>query len=372
MAKPQLYIAGLGMVTAIGGNADMTTAAVNANISAYELSDFDTACGEPIKMALVPDEIFDEIEVESNLTLDEGDRYNARHDRISIMATMAMQEACAGIKSDKSVPLLMAKSEYGYDQTELSSLTENLANNVELWDSGDISRSIYSGRSAGFEAITMVFDYLYDAPHDYYIVGGSDSYFDDELINQLANDGRLLHTKNPDGFVPGEAAGYLVLTSNPELALVKNGYMIALNPPGIADEVGHLNSDSPYKGEGLDDAFKKALITHQQKNISTIYSSMNGEHFWAKELGVAQLRNKPAFSEQVEIIHPAENFGDIGAATAPVLLALAADNLWQDKQAISSLVYGSADNAKRGAIVIEKALAKTITASTDKNTRNLV
>jgi 3-oxoacyl-[acyl-carrier-protein] synthase-1 len=371
MAQQQLYIAGIGMVTAVGGNAEMTAAAVKANMSAYELSDFDSACGEPIKMALVPDEIFDEIEVETNLTLAEGDRYKARHDRISIMAMISMQETCNGIQSDKSVPLLMAKSEYGYDQTDLSSLTDNIAGNVTLWKSGDISRSIYSGRAAGIEAIGLIFDYLYDGDHDYFIVGGSDSYFDNELINQLADNGRLLYSSNPDGFAPGEAAGYLVLTRKPELALVKNGQMIALSPPGIADEVGHLNSDLPYKGEGLDEAFKKALSRSKNNGVSTIYSSMNGEHFWAKELGVAQLRNKAAFCEQVEIIHPAENFGDIGAATGPVLLALAADNLWQDEQANSSLVYGSADNARRGAIVIEKVLAKTITASTD-NTRNLV
>jgi 3-oxoacyl-[acyl-carrier-protein] synthase-1 len=180
-----------------------------------------------------------------------------------------------------------------------------------------------------------------------------------ELLNKLDDDGRLLYTSNPDGFVPGEAAGYLLLTTKPELALVKNGYMIALSPPGIADEIGHLNSDLPYKGEGLDKAFKQALINHQQHNIKTIYSSMNGENFWAKELGVAQLRNKVAFSEQVNVLHPAENYGDIGSATASVLIALAASDLWQNKQAKNSLIYSSSDYAKRGAIVIEKTPAIT-------------
>ena len=371
MAKQQLYIAAMGMVSPIGGNVEMTSAAINAGISAYELSDFESDSGEPIKMALVPDEIIDEIEVETSLTLLEGNRFKARHDRISIMAAMAMQEACRGIESDKSVPLLMAKSEYGYEQAELSSLTENIANNATLWKSGDINRSFYSGRAAGIEAISLIFDYLYEGDHDYFIVGGSDSYFDDHLINQLADSGRLLFSNNPDGFAPGEAAGYLVLTRKPDLALVNNGQMIALNTPGIADEVGHLNSDLPYKGEGLDQAFKRALINAQNKNVSTIYSSMNGEHFWAKELGVAQLRNQRAFSEDVAVIHPAENFGDIGAATSAVLLALAANDLWQDKQAKSSLVYASADNAKRGAIVIEKVLATSNIANTN-NTRNLV
>jgi 3-oxoacyl-[acyl-carrier-protein] synthase-1 len=186
MTQRKLYIAGIGMITSLGATAAMTSSAVNANISAYGYSDFDSACGEPIKMALIPDGIFDEIEVESNLTLAEGDRYNARHDRISIMATIAMQEACANVSSDNSVPLLMAKSEYGYDQTDLSSLTENLASNVALWESDDISRSIHSGRAAGIEAIDFIFNYLYDGPHDYYIVGGSDSYFNDELLLLLS------------------------------------------------------------------------------------------------------------------------------------------------------------------------------------------
>lgn len=354
MSQPKLYIAGIGMITPVGATAAMTNAAVKASISAYSFSRFDSEDGEPIKMALIPDEVFDCIETETSITLLEGNRYSARHDRISIMAAVALQEACDGLSSDNSVPLLMAKSEYGYDQTDLSSFSENLASNGELWQIGDISRSIYSGRPAGIEAVSFIFDYLYEGVHDYYIVGGSDSFFDDELINKLDDDERLLYAHNPDGFAPGEAAGYLILTSKPELALVKNNAIIALTPPGISEELGHLNSKLPYKGEGLSLAFNKALIDCQQQKIKTIYSSMNGENFWAKELGVAQLRNKSALSEQVEIKHPAENFGDIGAATSPVMIALAANDLWQAEKEKVSLIYCSSDNAKRGAIVIEK------------------
>jgi 3-oxoacyl-[acyl-carrier-protein] synthase-1 len=356
MENQYLYIAGIGMVSPVGGNTEMTSVAIKAGISAYELSDFETESGEAIKMALVPDEIINEIEFETQLTLAEGDRYKARHDRINIMACMAIQEACHGISSDKSVPLLMAKSEYGYDQAELSSLTENIANNIDLWQIGDISRSIYTGRSAGLEAISMVFDYLYQAPHDYYIVGGSDSYFDHDFIKEMSSNKRLLHRSNPDGFAPGESAAYLVLTTEPSLALKKNGYIMALSPPGIDDEPGHLNSDLPYKGQGLDSAFKKALVNADNHSVNIIYSSMNGEHFWSKELGVAQMRSSAIFSQQVEVIHPAENIGDIGAATSSMLIALAAEQLWQDEQSISSLVYASADNAKRAAMVINKVL----------------
>ncbi len=121
-----------------------------------------------------------------------------------------------------------------------------------------------------------------------------------------------------------------------------------------------MGSDEPYRGDGLDQAFKKALINHAQPNIHTIYSSMNGENHWAKEYGVAYIRNKPAFQGKVEIEHPAQCYGDVGAATAPLLIALAAEALFKDRNAHTHLVYSSSDTAKRGAIVVEKLDLATI------------
>jgi 3-oxoacyl-[acyl-carrier-protein] synthase-1 len=54
-----------------------------------------------------------------------------------------------------------------------------------------------------------------------------------------------------------------------------------------------LLSDETYRGDGLDAAFKQALSEHAGEGIHTIYASMNGENYWAKEFGVAYLRNKP-------------------------------------------------------------------------------
>jgi len=342
------------MISSVGGNAEMTAAAVEAGVSAYQLSDFDSRSGEPLTLALIADEIFWNIEEDTGLELDQGDRYNKRHDRISIMATVALKEACANLKTDKAVPFIMAQSEYPYDKTDLSSLTDNLAATVAPWIDSKLTRSFSSGRSAGIEAIEMIFNYLYDSEHDYFIVGGSDSYVDEEFIDQLDSEDRLLYMNNADGFAAGEAATYLVLTNKPELALAKNGQIISISPPGIANEVGHLKSKLPYKGEGLDLAFKAALQSPPKQKISTIYSSMNGENHWAKELGVAQLRNKQYFAEQVEIKHPAECYGDIGAATGPMLIALSAASLWNKPSIAPHLVYSSADGAQRAALIIEK------------------
>jgi len=87
--------------------------------------------------------------------------------------------------------------------------------------------------------------------------------------------------------------GFLLLTRHPERALTQSNHIIALCPPGSSQEPGHLLSDETYRGDGLDAAFKQALSEHAGEGIHTIYASMNGENYWAKEFGVAYLRNKP-------------------------------------------------------------------------------
>ena len=355
----KLYIAGIGMVTPIGVNAAMTTASVNAGVSAYSISKYENAKGEPLTMALISNDVFHYIEEETGLALGQGRRYNSRHDRMTIMAAIALQEACSNLHTENPVPFIMAEPEFSFDKTDLSSLTENLSSVVSPWVNSELCRSLFSGRAAGIEAINIIFEYLYDSHHDYFLVGGSDSYLDEERLAELDEADRLLYLNASNGFAPGEGAGYIVLTRDPALALIKEGNIVALHPPGIAEEEGHFTSEQPYRGDGLDQAFKQALISHKKNNISTIYSSLNGEHYWAKELGVAQLRNKKSFTEAVNINHPAEYFGDLGAATASVLIALAAENLWANAQEHNQLVYSSSDSAKRSAIVLTKESINT-------------
>lgn len=348
---PKLYIAGMGMITPVGFNTAMTAAAVRAGVNAYAISNFYGKNNEPITMASVPGLIFDEIDAE----IGEGSRSNPRHNRVVKMAIIAIREACANQSTQQPIPLVLAMPEGQADVEGLVPLIPTLEQNCKPWVSVPQSRSIHSGRAAGMEAIDFAFRYLYDLPNDFFLVGGSDSYRDYSRLAPLAEAGRLKAPGSQDGFAPGEAAGFLLLTKKSELALARNGHIIALSPPGIADEPGHLHSKEPYRGDGLDQAFKKALNSHTQPNrIHSIFSSMNGESHWAKEYGVAYIRNRSAFQDPVGTEHPADCYGDLGAATAPVLIALAAEYLFKDAKSRAHLVYSSSDHARRGAMIVEK------------------
>jgi len=347
---PKLYIAGMGMITPVGGNVTMTAAAINAGISAYGLSDYDTNSDEPITMAKVPNSVFEQMECDIIQT----DIFNNRYERMIRMTIIALRECLLKHKTEDAIPFLLAMPEGNLGEEEYTPIIPSLANNFTPWINAAISRRFCTGRAAGMETVDFAFNYLMDQPQDYTLVAGVDSFEDDAVLAKYS--GRLLSPGTTDAFAPGEGASALLLTRHIELAERRNGYVIALHQPGMADEPGHLFSETPYRGEGLDSAFKKALANQPEHSIHSIYSCMNGENHWAKEYGVAYLRNRNVFHDPVHIEHPADCYGDLGAASATSLIILAAEHLFKNKNATNHLVYSSADKAARGALVLEKIL----------------
>jgi 3-oxoacyl-[acyl-carrier-protein] synthase-1 len=340
------YIAGLGMITAVGANATMTAAAIKAGVSGYRASRFVTEKSrKPITMARVPDEVF----LTPEFDVDEGYYKN----RIIVMAILAMREALSSQSIEKPVPLILTVPETRLHRMEPQRLLANLTNQKELMLHGDLVRYFDSGRAAGIECLQLAQHRLNHQKVDFVLVGGSDSYADVLRLRDPDARERLLTPESMDGFAPGEGAGFVLLTRHPERALNRNGHVIGISRVGVSQEPGHLFSNQPYRGDGLDQAFKEVLSECSSK-IGAIYSSMNGEHHWAKEYGVAYTRNRDRFHDPVRLEHPADCFGDLGAATGAVLLGLAAEGLWRDKASTAHLVYASSDGATRAAAVLEK------------------
>lgn len=345
------YVAGIGMLTPVGVNTDMTLASVQAGISQYSVTEYLTHDEKPITMACVPEEFFTSMDIE----IDEGRRYGEQYDHIIKMAVVALREAVSRQDISEPIPLLLAMPEpdEDADHIPMELLTTNLLKQDDLPLSADQIRSIHTGRASGLQALELAFRYLYEAGHDFVLIGGSDSYLSYPRLDTI-NEERLKTPGSMDSFAPGEGAGFLLLSKDPQTAIVENDYVIALYPPGIAEEAGHLLSEENYLGDGLDQAFKQALNGHEGQIIQTIYSSMNGERYWSKEYGVALIRNRDCFTEEYEIEHPAEYFGDLGAATGSVLMGLAAKSLLRQEESNTNLVYSSSDSAWRAAVKLER------------------
>lgn len=68
MNDKKLYIAGMGMITALGPSVATTVAAVRAGKSAYQLSEYETEEGDSIVVSQIPHAVFDVVDA----TINEG------------------------------------------------------------------------------------------------------------------------------------------------------------------------------------------------------------------------------------------------------------------------------------------------------------
>jgi len=348
----KMYLSGMGMVNALGGSVPMVWAGAGAGMNRYTLSRFFDDSWNPIRLAPVPDAVFDNPDWE----IDEGLSHSEPQDHAIKMALHALGQLVQQGVIPEEAPLVLAMNEpeLKADCLPLEKFKSNLALNGHKWLQPGLLRSLHTGRAAGLEAVAFAYDYLAELYPDGVVIGASDSPNDYTRLRVPLSQDRLLTFGPNDGYAPGEGAAFIVLTTNPAKALEENGQVVAVHPPGLAHEPGHWFSDEPYRGEGLDAAFKGALADYKGPPIHSIYNSMNGERYWAKEYGVATIRSRKKVGDDHQVVHPAEHFGDLGCATAPSLIALAACDLLNNPKAESHLVYSSSDTGLRGALIVEK------------------
>ncbi len=367
MNTAKMYISKLGMLSAIGQGAKANYAAVRASISGYEDSNYAAPQGGegspllPVKMALVPESILPEIDDAVFLL----GAYSRWHEHLLRLAHLPMVEAMAGYSDEQPVPLLLSCPEKYTQQPD--QLPEHFLSDLIIQTglpiNKGLSRLLHTGRPGALGTLQMAQTLLSQDDVPAVLIGGVDSFQRPELLRALLSQARIKHGVATDGFVPGEGAAFILLTKNPALALQHNGQAIRLLPAGNSKEPGHLYSDEPYFGEGLAQATRSALSGYQGAPIAAVYSSMNGEHYWSKELGVTIIRNQPQLAEQYTTEHPADCLGDTGAAAGAFLIGLAAQAMLESSATSpsqgASLILCSADNASRSAAIIVNTAVNT-------------
>lgn len=154
------------------------------------------------------------------------------------------------------------------------------------------------------------------------VVAGVDSLLQDELTDFYLAERRLLTPMNSNGFSVGEAGSAVLI----QTAGVGRGLQVL--GIGMAQETATIMSKEPLRGEGLTTAIREALrradLTIQQ--VDYRLSDLNGEHYKFKEMALAMGRfPRTPTPRRLELWHPIEYVGDIGAAIGPTLAAVALD-----------------------------------------------
>jgi 3-oxoacyl-[acyl-carrier-protein] synthase I len=215
------------------------------------------------------------------------------------------------------------------------------------------SEAMFRGRAGGLRALARAVDWL-QAGHPFVIAGGVDTFRDLYVLGTLDMEQRLKSDVNLDGFIPSEGAAFLLLARSDAPDAGTTRPLATLSGFGAGVETGHMYSDQPYRGDGLA-ALLTATFAGGAGPVGDVYSSMNGESHWAKEWGVAFMRNRARFAEDHGMHHPADCQGDTGAAAGPLMVGLAVLGVREGYRRAPTLVYASSDRGERAAVIVTAA-----------------
>ncbi|HET8933332.1 MAG TPA: hypothetical protein VFN67_07840 [Polyangiales bacterium] len=299
-------------------------------------------------MALVPEEHVEPLQPAlANRNLRDRER------RMLRLGGMALDQLKDGASSflDRKLPLFLALPEPnpGKPAHSTRGFFEHLGQQANV--SFDLDRSQYFevGRAGGLLALRAGLAAL-SAGCDEVLVGGIDTCLDLTWVARLDAERRFLRADVKDGFVPGEAAAFIVLSRNRGRAAEGLTQVFAV---GCAEDPGHRYSDAPALGSGLASALESAWATAGSvPPIKTCFAGLNGESFGAKEWGVAHIRHHTRFERDLAFEHPADCFGDVGAAMGPLLLVLADETLRNQQRQGPMLVWASSDHAPVACAVV--------------------
>lgn len=354
MSASHAWVAGIGMMTSVGDSAVQTATSIRAGISAYAESDLYNKRFEPMILALLPDEALPPLQgsLASQTTL------TTRYQRMLRLAHKAMHEALLELPEAVQVPMFLASPELYSERTPVvdQSFIANLVvqSGTEQLDQG-LSRIFPTGRAAAFQAVQAALQYLSSGVSDFVLVGGVDSYLDLHLLGSLDSEDRVLASGVMDGFCPGEGAGFILLCNDQGCQRLARSPQVKIVTPGLAQEPGHRGSEQPYRGDGLAQAVRLALKAVAGSKVCTVLAGINGENFGAKEWGVTVMRNQDAMTSDFRFEHPADCFGDLGAAIGSVLMGLGATGLAQGYMNGPVLAWAASEGATRGAVCLVKA-----------------
>lgn len=189
------------------------------------------------------------------------------------------------------------------------------------------------------------------------IVTAVDSLLNTTTLGALHRMRRLLTTDNSDGVIPGEAAAAIVVspptTTQGQLELLGVGF-------GQAPAHG---SGAPITGRGLASACERALTAAGLRtparcgfaDIDYRLTDLDGEQRGFQEAVLALARVMRARKQALELWHPAESVGNVGVATAPLLLGVAlAASRRRYAPGPGVLVHVSPANGTRAALVLHE------------------
>ncbi|WP_224372268.1 beta-ketoacyl synthase N-terminal-like domain-containing protein [Hyalangium versicolor] len=200
------------------------------------------------------------------------------------------------------------------------------------------------------------------------IVGGVDTYYAPEVVDELLTQERLFDGDNLDSFIPGEGAAFLVLM-RPRVAQ-RQGLPVLARVEAVATgfEPGAMFSEQSCTGNGLAQAVRGAVqgLPASGRRLEWLLGDLTNENYRAQEFQLALPRGvapggldsagkdyQPIAADEVQADFLPLRFGDLGAATLPTAAIIAAHTYMRDPPVTRTcLLMGSSVGPHRGAMLM--------------------
>ncbi len=342
-------VVAVGLCTPVGTSTHMTLASLRSGLVRFAETEVLDAVAEPVRA--------------SRLSL--LDVSCSRTQRMVALARQALVEVESLLASFRRgrVPVYLGLPEGGLgaavEQDSLVSALESGAGGGRL----HVTKVHASGRAAFFEALASAWqDLRAGREGSVALVGAVDSLVDGASLEALVAARMNLGRRNPDGRIPGEAAGFVVLARpGVSKALKRESEGVVLGT-ALATEPKPFVGQGPCLAEGLTDVLytlRRDAVAGTRR-VDTVLACQPGDSFWSTEFSRAYLRNTALMPEPLRVHVVGEGLGDAGAGAGPVMLGVALHRArWLRSGALRSLVYGSADGGRVGACVVERTRSAT-------------
>lgn len=186
----------------------------------------------------------------------------------------------------------------------------------------------FGGNAGLIGALTRCAEMLYSGGMRRVVIGALHSELDPDRLAALQALGLLKTPSNPVGCMPGEMAAFLVVEPDNPGARNSAAPGVLLDTPAHAKAPCHRFSTDPPLGTALAETINATLggAPKERQRCDLVIGDLNGDAYRAQEWGSALVRLIPEhpWLDTAAEWYPALPFGDIGVATGPAAVCMAA------------------------------------------------
>jgi len=271
------------------------------------------------------------------------------------LAAQAWMTQAEATRNTAPIPLICAlppEDRPGFDRRLIRNFLPAMAEASGVPIDPTRSRLVLHGRGGGAEAFLLALDRLRAGADAAILVGGVDSFHDPDALEELDRALRLHSPECENGFVPGEGAGFVLLTHRSRATGLPRSAQIF--GAALEQEPRPFGANKPTHGLGMTAALRKASapLGTGARRIGWVMNDVVGERHRIDEWTMARTRAFQVF--QPEYVHeePLAVTGDLGAASAAVLLVTACVRFEVGAAPSDCLAIAvHSDGAERGVVV---------------------